>query len=146
MRKFCFRLLFLTFVTATLTDVLLAQYGEEACVVVLTGQNRYRKVAGMVNVECGYPNEIHTAPWGNWGVQSNYGNIKDTDQFRGWKHIDGPRTKLQWNSCTTAKEKFRAPNRKYYNVNNSTKQQSNAVVTHGTLQYRTNVRTCPPPW
>ncbi len=150
MRKFCFSLLFLTFVTATITDVLLAQYGEEYCVIVLTGQNRNRTVAGAVNTEC---EGIHSKPFGNWGVASNYGRIRDKDQFRGWWPRHTTSTKKQWNSCTTKKAKYRAPNCTYYRRSvpptppyRCDKQYSNDVVTHGTLRYRTAVQPCPPPW
>ena len=154
MRKFCLSLLFLTFVTATLTGVLptqlYGQYGEDACIITLKGQNRYRKVAGAVNTECGFiPVIQHSPPFGNWGVKSNYDDIKDAEQFRGWKWQTSRLLKdsYQWNSCTTRKAEFRAPNREYYNVNNSTAQASPPIVTHGTMHYRTtNVRTCPPPW
>ena len=89
MRRFCFSLLFLTFVTAIFTGALptqlCGQYGEDACILTLKGQNRNRKVAGVVNAECGNerigsisvgPIEIelaHSPPFGNWGVDSNYG-------------------------------------------------------------------------
>ena len=99
MRRFCFSLLFLTFVTATLTDVLPAQYGEDACLLTLTGQNRNRKVAGVVNAECGNerigsisvgPIEIelaHSPPFGNWGVRLKlWPRDEDSDQFKGWSY------------------------------------------------------------
>ena len=153
MKKICLSFLFLTFVTIALTDVLLAQYGEEYCLITLKGQNRNRTVAGAINEECGSPVQVlrptpfeHDPPFGNWGVASNYGDIKDADQFRGWKRKGGPSTKRQWNSCTTEEPAYRPPTRDYYNANNYTTQASPDVVTHGVLQYRSNVRTCPPPW
>lgn len=119
---------------------------EETCILTLTGQNRNRTVAGSINVECGGPPGVgHSAPFGNWGVASNYGEISDTDQFRGWKHEDGPRTKLQWNSCTTNRSEFRAPNCSYYNANGCRTQASSAVVTHGVMAFRTSSTPCPIP-
>lgn len=119
MRNFRSALLVLTFLLVAHSGILSAQvFGEEACVITLEGQNRNRTVAGAINVECGpfsISPEIHSAPFGNWGVSSNYSSrVQDTDQFRGWKHEDGPLTKRQWNSCTTAKIKFKAPNCEYY--------------------------------
>ena len=127
-------------------DVLPAQQqrDEEACVVTVKGENRNRTVAGVINQECGVGGIVfrrfsHSAPWGNWGVSSNYGGKEDTDQFRGWKWEDGPRTKLQWNSCTSG---FPPPDRRYYNASNFRTQSSSATVTHGTYSYRTNVVSC----
>ncbi|HXG33909.1 MAG TPA: hypothetical protein VNJ11_11125, partial [Bryobacteraceae bacterium] len=40
---------------------------------------------------------FHSAPFGNWGVDSNYGTRVDGDQFQGWHYGDGHH---QWNSCT----------------------------------------------
>lgn len=123
----------------------------QTCVVVLTGQNQKRTVAGSVNTECDDVSIIgpyHDPPWGNWGVSSNYGGITDTDQFRGWKHKDGPPTKKQWNSCTTDREKFRAPNCSYYNAPKGTTpcmtQRSYGIATHGQMSYRTTSEACIP--
>ena len=139
MKKSYFALLVLTSLLTAAGSVP-AQADEQTCVVLLSGQNRYRKMAGRINVECGF--EGHTVPWGNWGVDSNYGGITDTDQFRGWQHEDGPPTKLQWNSCTTGKIPYWAPNCRYYNADNCTTQKSNATVTHGRLVYRSLVEIC----
>ena len=117
-----------------------AQSVEQTCVIVFTGQNRARTVAGSVNVECG--GDGHSAPFGNWGVSSNYGRKKDTDQFRGWKHEDGPSTKRQWNACTSL---YPPPDCDYYNANHCRTQQSYSTVTHGTLVYRTTPEECIPP-
>ena len=71
MKNFWFTFLALTFLFVSITDALVAQgFGEEACVITLKGQNRSRTVAGAVNKECG--EGFHSAPWGNWGVDSNY--------------------------------------------------------------------------
>lgn len=129
-------------------DVLPAQQqrDEEACVVTIKGENRNRTVAGTIDQECGNGGSGllgrlgHSAPWGNWGVSSNYStDVKDEDQFRGWKWLDGPRTKKQWNSCTSG---FPPPDRRYYNASNFRTQSSSAPVTHGERSYRTNVVSC----
>ena len=127
-------------------DVLPAQQrDEEACVVTVEGENRNRTVAGTIDQECGVGGIVfrqftHSAPWGNWGVSSNYSTqIKDEDQFRGWKWKDGPRTKLQWNSCTTG---FPPPDRRYYSPPDYRSQRSDAPVPHGTRSFRTNVVSC----
>ncbi len=149
MKKSCFSLSILAFLLVSTADVLLAQYGYEACIVVLQGQNRNRTVDGEIDTECG---PVHSAPWGNWGVNSNYGPTRDTSQFQGWYHADGPRTKLQWNSCTT-KIPFSLKSCIYHNAprpgspsHYCEMQRSNGVVTHGTLKYRYSYRPCPPPW
>lgn len=63
-------------------------------------KSRLRRLTGTVMVECG--DECvgvwcHSAPFGNWGVDSVFSERHDGAQFRGWKLIDGHR---QWNSCT----------------------------------------------
>ena len=144
MRRSLFILPVLAFVVATGMGTLNAQGPNDLyCAVTFEGQNQKRTVAGDVNVECGWATEpFHSAPWGNWGVNSFYGGKTDTDQFRGWKHVDGPPTKRQWNSCTTRVPKYRARNCDYYNANNCTTQRSSDVVTHGIVTYRTR-NQCP---
>ncbi len=117
---------------------------SEVVVVTLIGQNYKRTVAGGVNTECG--KGVHSAPFGNWGVASNYGDVEDTDQFRGWKYEDGLPTKLQWNSCTSRKSEFLPGNCEFYNDNGCLTQKSKpfeAIVTHGRLSYRYSETECP---
>ena len=140
MRKICFALWVLTFVVAS-TSILNAQ-NDLYCAVTYEGQNRNRTVAGEVNVECGFAYEPHSAPFGNWGVNSFYGDKTDTDQFRGWKWEDGPSTKRHWNSCTTRVPKYRAPNCDYYNANGCTTQSRSETVTHGIVTFR-SANQCP---
>ena len=123
---------------------------EQACIVVLEGQNRNRTVSGAVNVECGPPEETHTAPFGNWAVSSNYSPLLENgDQFRGWKPLGDRSTEQHWNSCTTREETYRAPNCDLYNgagpEGNCRTQSSPARVTHGRLYYRTRggLESCP---
>ena len=127
-----------------------APASEQACVIVLEGQNRNRTVAGAVNVECGFPYETHTAPFGNWAVSSHYSHLlEDGNQFRGWKPVDDRLTKQHWNSCTTGSEKYRAPNCDLYNApgpeGSCSTQSSPASVTHGRMYYRTRtwMQSCP---
>lgn len=64
------------------------------CTYHITFKNDKRRVPGAVNKECG---GVHSPPWGNWGVDSNYTSRQDGYQFAGWHPLDGWR---QWNSCT----------------------------------------------
>lgn len=120
------------------------QGATEACELNLTGQNRNREITGSVNVECGF--DIHTAPWGNWGVSSPFSRLTDTDQFRGWNHQDGPPTKQQWNSCTTAVREYRAPSHRYYRLSRDgtsySGNYSDDVVSHGNIRYRYRANRC----
>ena len=119
---------------------------EETCIVTLTGENRNRTVAGAINVECGGPPGVgHSAPFGNWGVASNYGDISDTTQFRGWRYDGGPTWKRQWNSCTTMESDFLPPNCNYYNDNGCLTQRADGIVAHGVMTYRSSATACPDP-
>lgn len=80
---------------ATFASPAAAQWPMPACRVTVSLENQLRRVTGTVMEEC--PG-IHSAPFGNWGVESDYDSRKDKDQFRGWKPRWG--TKGQWNSCT----------------------------------------------
>lgn len=91
-----------------------AQGTGALCETFVNFQNRQRRVHGPVNVECG--NECfvwpfcHTKPYGNWGVDSFYGDPRNGYQFPGWKRVSRSRwlldfTKLlQWHSCTSDKK------------------------------------------
>ena len=146
MRSINCKLLFPAVLAAICTSMLSAQStDEEFCVITIKGQNRNRIVAGSIATECAdvfFPVQWHDPPWGNWGVSSNYSStLTDTDQFRGWKHKDGPTTKLQWNSCTVTAA-FAPPNSEYYNSDDSRYQTSDATVTHGMYSFRSSV-SCP---
>ena len=77
--------------------------------------NRDRQIAegGIIDAECPLPYPIpwHSAPFGNWGVHSRFGGIRNADQFAGWKYDN---QQWQWNSCTTYADYF-PPNPEYYN-------------------------------
>lgn len=92
-----------------LTSVLEAQSGRCRLDGYLYNRNRKIGPGGRISAEC--PGLFHTAPFGNWGVHSIFGGIKNEDQFKGWYKDDGHH---QWNSCTTD-PKYQAPNPMYYN-------------------------------
>ncbi len=82
---------------------------DEACDITFEFTNRERRVPGPVNVEC---SGIHDDDgWGNWGVLSNMGRIRNGDQFAGWYRKHGHR---MWQSCTRENP---PPSCKHYNVN-----------------------------
>jgi len=89
---------------------------------------------GPVHAEC--PDPLHSAPFGNWGVTSNFGHKLDGRQFEGWCHdnqeiVDnsGLRRRVcgtrwyEWNSCTDH-DLFRAPNCSLYNAGECREQAS----------------------
>jgi hypothetical protein len=97
---------------------------------------------GPISAECGY--DLHSAPFGNWGVTSSVGTKQDSHQFDGWCHnsyvcdnFGSCRTKCrdgwyEWNSCTT-RTRFGAPNCSLYNAESCTLQvTSQDVNIHGT--------------
>jgi hypothetical protein len=115
------------FLLIATSSILSASSGT--CWLSVAGLNQERFVWGPVNVECGWePGGCwHSAPWGNWGVTSNYGHKQDGTQFQGWK---GTGWKKEWNSCTDG---YSPPNCTYYNWNNCTQQRSfSGVNVHGT--------------
>lgn len=120
--------------------VLSAQSAYETCDVTIVGENRGRYVAGDISAEC--PSGLHSlsGPWGNWGVRSNYGGIRDSDQFKGWHAEDN---KLQWNSCTTDQVRYPLGNSKFYNASNHTAQASPSTAQHGVKKIRVHVQECP---
>src|SRR4051794_18711120 len=98
---------------------LVSPSGAQVCRISISGLNRNRSVTGPVHTEC--PPSFDTAPFGNWGVSSNFGQKQDDHQFQGWCHNikvcdnfgicnnvcqDGW---YEWNSCTDTAQ-FKAPN------------------------------------
>ena len=84
-----------------------AQYSDTYCRTDISLVNRARRIRGSVMVECGDecplppPLPCHSAPFGNWGVDSAYGRRYDGHQFAGWFQEPGLFYHLhQWNSCT----------------------------------------------
>jgi uncharacterized protein (TIGR03437 family) len=131
---------------------LAAGAGAQVCRVTVSGLNRSRRVIGNVDTEC--PTSLHTVPFGNYGVTSNYGTKINGNQFQGWCHdtrvcdnsgncgtlcTDGW---YEWNSCTD-NPRYRAPNCTLYNAENCTQQVSTQGVNiHGTRTVDVPVR-CP---
>ncbi len=72
-------------------------FAQSRCIINVNLVNHNRYVYQSTE-ECGQ--FWHTSPWGNWGVNSNVGTRRDTDQFKGW-HQPCTQTKVEWNSCTT---------------------------------------------
>ena len=114
----------------------------QTCRLSVAGLNRARRVTGPAHAEC--PAPFHTAPFGNWGVTSNFGNKKDDHQFQGWCHetyvcnnigicwTDCRDGWYEWNSCTDD-SLYRPPNCFLYNANNCTEQVSaTGSNVHGT--------------
>ncbi len=111
--------------------VVSAALSAQVCRLSVAGLNRDRRVLGPVNVEC--PSPVHSAPFGNWGVTSNFGQKRDAHQFDGWCHdsqvtFNNGQSRLacrsewyQWNSCTDHPD-FRAPNCSIYNAEDCTQQ------------------------
>lgn len=122
------------------------------CRLSVAGLNQARRVTGAVHAEC--PSALHTPPFGNWGVTSNYGQKGDSHQFDGWCHnsrvcdnagncrldcLDGW---YEWNSCTDH-PLYSAPNCSMYNASGCMEQQSTTGINvHGTKTVDVPVR-CP---
>jgi uncharacterized protein (TIGR03437 family) len=107
---------------------------------------------GPVHAEC--PVSIHSPPFGNWGVTSNFGSKQDGHQFQGWCHdtnicdndrncrIDCRDGWYEWNSCTDVRQ-FQPPNCTLYNAENCTQQATTTGINvHGTRTVDVGVR-CP---
>jgi hypothetical protein len=112
------------------------------CRISVAGLNRYRFVPGWAPLgqECGWeePGCWHSPPFGNWGVDSNYGSRVDGAQFVGWHGG-------QWNSCTYF---YPPPDCRYYNFawpHCTDQQTASGVNVHGTKHVDIAVR-CPEDW
>ncbi len=138
-----------------LTLVLFAAVVSQAqvCRLSVAGLNRERRVMGPVHSEC--PDRLHSAPFGNWGVTSNFGHKLDGHQFDGWcsdnqEIVDnsGARRRVcgnrwqEWNSCTDH-ELFRAPNCTLYNAADCTEQVSTTGVNVLGTQFVDIPVSCP---
>ena len=122
--------------------LLLPLLPAQVCRITATALNQERRVIGGVNTEC--PTLLlHSAPFGNWGVTSNFGAALDGHQFDGWCHntricdnngncrTDCGDGWYEWNSCTDHSQ-FKAPNCTLYNAADCTQQvTSTGVNTHG---------------
>lgn len=113
--------------------------GAQVCRLSVAGLNQSRRVMGPVHAECAGDFVVHSSPFGNWGVTSNFGPKRNGDQFQGWCRNmtlcdsmgmcrsyckDGW---FEWNSCTEAAP-FQAPNCSLYNGKDCTEQVSTTGV------------------
>ena len=89
------------------------------CSVTAQFYNTRRRVKGTLDQECHWP---HSPPWGNWGVDSNYGRRQDSFQWAGWKRKSGNNWR-QWSACTVKRE-YAPPNPEYYNDNGNRTQKA----------------------
>ncbi len=113
------------------------------CRISVAGLNQSRHVVGAIHAEC--PDQpLHSAPFGNWGVTSNFGQRGNSHQFDGWCHditacdnsgacrpvcADGW---YEWNTCTDI-PLFSAPNCSLYNSASCTEQvTTTGINVHGT--------------
>ena len=124
----------------------------QVCRLSVAGLNRNRIVTGPVHAEC--PPSLHTPPFGNWGVTSNFGPKIDGRQFQGWCHetqvCDNNGTCstqcrdgwYEWNSCTDVRQ-WAPPNCSLYNDGDCTRQRSTTGINiHGSRTVDVSVR-CP---
>ena len=125
----------------------------QVCRVSVAGLNQSRRMTGQIHAEC--PEDVvHTAPFGNWGVTSNFGQKHDSHQFDGWCHdlrvcdnaglckTDCTDGWYEWNSCTDD-ALYKAPNCSLYNAADCTEQvTSTGINVHGTKYVDIAVR-CP---
>ncbi len=90
-----------------------AQY----CIIQFNLRNADRYIWGAPwDAEC-FGDISHSHPMGNFGVSSNFGDIRDSNQFPGWKYeSDGT---YEWNAC---KKDYPPPNCRYYNTAGCTEQ------------------------
>jgi hypothetical protein len=105
----------------------------QTCTMAITGYNRARTVTGPVHAECS--GGFHSAPFGNWGATSNYGQKKNGHQFDGWCYnrfvcdnwgncrSDCRDGWYEWNSCTDIPQ-FQPANCYLYNAAGCTRQAS----------------------
>ncbi len=115
----------------------------QVCRLSVAGLNQDRHVKGDIHAEC--PGDfVHTAPFGNWGVTSNFGHKGDSHQFDGWCHntrvcdnagacrivcTDGW---YEWNSCTDD-ALYKPPNCSLFNAAGCSEQVSTTGIdVHGT--------------
>lgn len=109
------------------------------CEVQYSFENKDRYVYGPIDNECS-SGGVHSAPFGNWGVQTESSDKKDGRQFEGWCRNrilcdNNNRCKryctdswYEWNSCTF--HEWSPPNRDFYNHNNNTQQKTTRRNNH----------------
>lgn len=128
---------------------------QQVCRFLVDAFNTEREVWGPVHAEC--PGSIHSAPFGNWGVSSNFGTKQDSHQFDGWCHnsyvcdnysncgthcSDGW---YEWNSCTDEAQ-FSVSNCTLYNAGSCTTQSSTTGTNYYGGYYMDLSASCPYDW
>lgn len=113
---------------------------SDSCLITYGGENRDRTIGTNAYISAECPGDWpHTAPFGNWGVTSNYGHARDANQFAGWEEgtIAGTtRPNWQWNSCTIHPD-FSPPNTEFYNDNEARSQRTTRdIESHGERIHR----------
>lgn len=104
-------------ILAFLAEPAVAQLQLPKCRFYIDYENKQRWFHGApCCAEC--KGSIHTAPFGNLGVDSNVGVRVDGNQFRGWVHSG---SNAHWNAC---RNDFPPPDYHYYNATNHTQQYS----------------------
>lgn len=143
--------MFRLILTASLILLAFEPAAAQVCRVSVTASNRNRSVTGPVHAECSL--SVHTPPFGNWGVTSNFGHKEDGNQFQGWCHDtrvcdnNGNCTTecrdgwYEWNSCTDER-RWAAPNCTLYNQNCNTQRSATGENVHGSKRTDVPVR-CP---
>lgn len=131
----------------------MAWKGEaQICVIGYSVFNKDRHVHGPINNECS-SGGLHSAPFGNWGVDTESSDLHDGRQFEGWCKYrrlcdNNGDCKLyckdqwyEWNSCTF--HEWSPPNNDFYNHNNGTEQKSTRSMNlHGSGSVNLSV-SCP---
>jgi len=82
----------------------------------LHNSNRWVGAAWLDN-ECG-GDGFHDPPFGNWGVDSGWGDPSDGNQFQGWKQkfsLATFKNQWHWNSCTSNQVDYPFGDPNYYN-------------------------------
>lgn len=109
MRRYIRKLFVLTALGTLMAVGNVRAQDQPTCYLSFQMENQNRHIVGDVNAECSGGCTLEdTDPWGNWGVDSNFGTRNDTTQFRGWKYGDSVAPcferigsdRPQWNSCS----------------------------------------------
>lgn len=118
----------------------IAWKGEaQVCTISYSVFNKDRYVHGPINTECS-TSGAHSAPFGNWGVNTESSDRKDGRQFEGWcsyRRLCDNNGKCkrycedgwyEWNSCTF--HEWSPPNDDFYNHDDGTEQKSTRGTNH----------------
>lgn len=128
-----------TLAAMTAVSLCLGLAEAQVCRLSVAGLNRARRVVGPVHAECPETGSVHTPPFGNWGVSSNFGKKINGHQFDGWCHDSvacdngGGCSNVcrdgwyEWNSCTDH-SLYQPPNCSLFNSAACTEQASTMGV------------------